>query len=232
MRPPDVHYVRTAAAKSYKLSPKSLRNFSIRRAGPVARRFQTAHEETQHGRFVDEAQAADHLAVLIEPYHPVDDILDLRQRENATRYGQTQQLDIGQDFVAVFVAHARHRSALHAADTRNQVQCSREGTRRIFGLWNMRTEAHRIDMRTEHTRRGDHRNAVFIERFYQIFDKIGALADHRFVERLTQADGHRLDLADRDTAVSKETFVTAESVPPSWSKDPCGSCRCRRRATN
>ena len=62
-------------------------------------------------------------------------------------------------------------------------------------------------MRTEHTRRGDHRNAVFIERFYQIFDKIGALADHRFVERLTQANGHRLDLADRDTAVSKETFV-------------------------
>ena len=60
---------------------KSLRQ----RGAPVALRLQEAAKEAQHGWFVIELNAPDHLAVFVKPLEPVGRILEVRHREDATR---------------------------------------------------------------------------------------------------------------------------------------------------
>ena len=63
--------------------------FSHQALRPVVHRFESSHEEAEHGRFVHKFQSAYQFAVVVEPVHAVFHVFDLREGEYAPRYSQS-----------------------------------------------------------------------------------------------------------------------------------------------
>ncbi len=73
---------------------------------PVGDGLELAEEEAEGGGLFDEAEAFDERAVLVEASEAVDDVLDLREREDAAGEGEAQELEVGEGAGYLAVAHA------------------------------------------------------------------------------------------------------------------------------
>lgn len=179
---------------------------------PVALGAELAHEEAQHGRFLHEFQAADQVAVVVEPFHAVRHVFDLGQREDAAREGQAEQFHIRQNVVAVFVTDAGERAAFHPAHAGGDEEGRRQGPGRIVLLRNMGQEAPGVNMGAQAARGGHAGNAHVHHLADEVFNEGGALGNHGQVRGFIQAHGHGFNFTHGDAAVGQEAFKQGNQV--------------------
>ena len=71
---------------------------------PITSGLEPAEEESQRARLLDPTQAADEVAVFVQPGYAVDGVEHLAHREHAPRHGQTQQFHVRYRLRAVRLA--------------------------------------------------------------------------------------------------------------------------------
>lgn len=179
---------------------------------PVADGLQDAGKEAEGGRFVDEAEAAHQVPVIVEPLDPVDDVLGLGEGEDPAGEGQAQQLHGGQALAAVGVALLGEGAALHAADAAADVQGAGQGAGGVLLLGDVGDEVQAVQMRAQAAAGGDDRDAVGVQLVHGVLDELGSLGDHVHVHGLVKAHRHGLHLPDGHAAVGQKALEHGDQV--------------------
>ncbi len=161
---------------------------------------------------MDEAKAADEIAVFVQPLDTVDGVDGLGQGEDAAREGQADELHRSQAFAAVRVAFLRQGAAFHTADAARDVEGADEGAGGVLFLRNVRDDAAGVQMRAETASRGDDGDAGFRHLVDGVLDEDRALGDDVHIHGFVEADGHRFHFLHGHTAVGEEAFVHGNGV--------------------
>ena len=74
--------------------------------GPITCWLKTSHKEAEDIRLVDKSQTANKVAIVVEPMHTVDNIVDLREGKYSARNSQTEQLYICRNLLTILIASA------------------------------------------------------------------------------------------------------------------------------
>src|ERR1017187_2127451 len=144
--PPDLGVRRMSPSPSRNRRPSALRaEILLERLGeggaPIAFGFQPAGEEAEHGRLFAELQAANHLAVVVEPLQSVRGVLVVRHGENPPGHGEPHQFHVRRNIASFFVAIHGDAAALHAADAGGDINRGRQSAGGVLGLRHARPPA-------------------------------------------------------------------------------------------
>ena len=151
-------------------------------------------------------EAADEVAVFVQPGYAVDGVEHLAHGEHAPGHREAEQLDLGDGLGAVRLALFAERAALHAAHAAGEVDRRGQRSGRVLVVVDVRKEFARVQVAAEAAGGSHDGHAALHELLAHEVDEDGALADDVFVHRLLQADGDGLHLADAHAAVGEEAL--------------------------
>src|SRR5574344_1528726 len=157
--------------------------------------------------FLYPRQAADELAVVIEPLHAVGAELYLRKGKDAARDGKTQEFKFREMFAAVRIALLGYGSPFHAAYAAGNIESRRESACRILVLRNIAfEEVGCIDVRSQSACRQHRRHSVVVKLLDKILYEHRSLADDLHIHRLLKTDGHSFHRAHLHASICQEAL--------------------------
>jgi len=175
-------------------------------------RLESGLEEAQILRLEVELEAHDVVAAVEEVDHAVGGHVEVGLGVHAAGEGEPDELEVGEDVLALGVAAGGHAAAFHGPHAGVDVESGGERLGGELVARHVGQEAFGVEEDAVRADRGDDGHAGVEQLLAEVFDLTDAGADVIFADRFFDADRHGFHITPGHAAVGVETFVDDDHV--------------------